>query len=121
MPCYDRSSHMEHVQKIRAAAVLLLDRHGQRAPARYWARELVKRRDPETAEVCMQIADAANNLLTHSPANEPAPTDVLILSAAVTGQMIRADRLERRGVEKLMTNVKRRQRAKCRGRSDQAA
>ena len=101
--------------------MLLLDRHGQKAPevARHWARELTKRRDPEAAEACMQIADVANKLLTDSAANEPALNDVL--SGAVTGQMMRADRVERHDVEKLMTNAKRRRRAKRRSRSDHAA
>jgi hypothetical protein len=121
MPCSDRSSNMEQDQKMRAAAALLLHRHGEKAPevARHWARELTKRRDPEAAEVCMQIADAANKLLTDCAPNEPALTDVL--SGAVTGQMMRADRVERRDVEQLMKNAKRRQRAKRRRRPDHAA
>jgi hypothetical protein len=119
--CSDCSSYMEHHQKVLAAAGLILERHGQKAPevARHWARELTKRRDAEAAKVCLQIADAANKLLTDSAAREPALTDVL--SGAVTGQMMRADRVERRDVEKLMKNAKRRRRAKRRWRPDHAA
>jgi hypothetical protein len=121
MSCSHRRSYMEHHQKVLAAALLLLDRHGQKAPevARHWARELTKRRDAGAAKVCLQIADAANKLLTDSAAHEPALADVL--SGAVTGQMLRADRVERRDVEKLMTNVKRRRRARRRNRPDHAA
>ena len=121
MPAPIRCSFMEHRQKIRAAAAQLLERYGQKAPevARRWARALTKRRDPEAAEMCLEIADAANKLLTASAAHEPGLTDVL--SGAVTGQMMRADQVERRDVEKLMKNAKRRRRAKRRSRPDHAA
>jgi hypothetical protein len=121
MSCSHRRSYMEHHQKVLAAAALLLNRHGQKAPevARHWARELTKRRDAEAAEVCLQIADAANKLLTDRAAHEPALPD--ILSGAVTGQMMRADHVQRRDVEKLMKNAKRRRKAKRRSRPDHAA
>jgi hypothetical protein len=119
--CSDCNSYMEHYEKVLAAAALLVKRHGQKAPeiARQWARELTKRRDAEAADVCLQIANAANELLTDSAAREPALADVL--SGAVTGQMMRADQVERRDVEKLMKNAKRRRRAKRRSRPDHAA
>jgi hypothetical protein len=54
----------------------------------------------------LQIAGAAKRLLTDSAAHEPASADVL--SGAVTGQMVRADGVERSDVERLMKNAKRR-------------
>ena len=118
MPRSDRWTVMEH--KVLAAAALLLERHGQKAPdvALHWATELTKRQDAETVEVCLQIADAANKLLIASAAEEPTLADVL--SGAVSGQMMRADRVERRGVEKPM-KAKSRRRAKRRSRPDHAA
>jgi hypothetical protein len=102
----------EHEQKIWAAAAILLKRHGQKAPevARQWSRDFTAREDPEAASMSVEIADAANEILTEgitpSSAREPALTD--ILSGAVTGEMMRADRVERRDVERLMTKTKRR-------------
>jgi len=57
---------MDHEQKVRAAAALLVKRHGQKAPevAQRWSRELMERKDPEAAAVCLEIASAANELLT---------------------------------------------------------
>ena len=119
MPRSDRCAVME--DKILAAAALLLERHGRKAPdvALHWATELTKRQDAETVEVCLQIADAANKLLIASAAEEPTLADVL--GGAVTGQMMRADQVERRDVEKLMKNAKRRRRAKRRSRPEHAA
>jgi hypothetical protein len=119
MPRSDRCAVME--DKILAAAALLLERHGQKAPdvALHWATELTKRQDAETAEVCLHVADAASKLLIASGAKEPTLADVL--SGVVTGQMMRADRVERRDVEKLMKNAKSRRRAKRRSRPDHAA
>jgi hypothetical protein len=113
--------YMEHHQKVLSAAALLVNRHGTQAPeiARKWAKDLTKRRDPEAAEICLEIADAAKKLLTASATKEPALVDVL--SGAVTGQMMSADRVERRDVEKLMKNAKRRRRAKRRMHPDHAA
>jgi hypothetical protein len=110
---------MEH--RLFAAAALLLERHGQKAPevARQWATELTKRQDAEAAELCLHVADAASKLLIASGAKEPTLADVL--SGVVTGQMMRADRVERRDVEKLMKNAKSRRRAKRRSRPDHAA
>lgn len=102
---------MEHVQKVREAAALLVKRHGQKAPevARRWSIDLTERKDQEAAAVCSEIAEAASKLLTEgttaSKAKEPTLTDVL--DGAVTGAMLRADRVKRRDVEKLMKKVKR--------------
>jgi len=112
MPCSDLGPYMEHDQKVWAAAALLLERHGEKAPeaARLWSRELALREDPEAAAVCLEVASAAKELLTEgstaSAAREPALTD--ILSGAVTGQMMRADRVKRRDVEQIMKKTKRR-------------
>jgi hypothetical protein len=121
MSCSDCSSYVEHHEKVLGAAALLVKRHGKKAPevARQRAKELTKRRDTQAADVCLQIAGAANELLTDSAARDPALADVL--SGAVTGQMMRADQVERRDVEKLMKNAKRRRRAKRRSRPDHAA
>src|SRR5690242_18738235 len=96
---------MDHDLKAWATAALLLERYGLNAPAvaRKWSRELARRHEPEAAARCLEIADAAQTLLVASVAHEPALTDVL--SGAVTGQMMRADRVKRRDVEKLMKNV----------------
>ena len=56
----------------------------------------------------MEIVDAANKLLTASAVREPKLADVM--SGAVTGQMMRADRVEQRDVERLMKRAKRRRR-----------
>ena len=52
----DRGVHMDHEQKVRAAAALLVKRHGQKAPevAQRWSRELMERKDPEAAAVCLE-------------------------------------------------------------------
>jgi hypothetical protein len=103
---------MKHDQKVWAAAAILLKRHGQTAPevARQWSRDFTAREDPEAAAMSIEIADAANEILTQGitpgAAREPALTD--ILSGAVTGEMMRADRVKRRDVERLMTKTKRR-------------
>jgi hypothetical protein len=112
---------MEHHQKVLSAAALVVNRHGPEAPeiARKWAKDLANRRDPEAAGICLEIADAAEKLLTANATKEPALVDVL--SGVVTGQMMSADRVERRDVEKLMRNAKRRRRARRRVRPDNAA
>ena len=103
----------QHTQKVRAAAALLVGRHGQKAPevARRWSRDLTERQDPEAAALCLEIANAANAIIEGIAAStvpEPALTDVL--SGAVTGQMMRADRVQRRDVEQIMKKAKRRRR-----------
>jgi hypothetical protein len=88
------------------------ERHGPKAPdvAEGWSRDLTECKDPEAAAVCLEIAEAASELPTErttaSGAREPALTE--ILSGAVTGAMVRADRVKRRDVEKLMKKTKRR-------------
>ncbi len=54
--------------------------------------------------MCLEIADAAEKLLAGG--QEPTLDDVL--SGAVTGEMMRADQVERRDVEHLMKKAKRR-------------
>ena len=70
----------------------------------------MEREDPEAAAKCLEIADAANEILakgiTPAAAQEPALAD--ILSGAVTGEVMRADGVQRRDVERLMTKTKRR-------------
>jgi hypothetical protein len=101
---------MTHDVKISTAAALLLERHGQAAPdvARQWARGLTERRDQDAAAMCLDIADAAEKLLGARAAQEPTLGDVL--NGAVTGQMMRADQVERRDVEHLMKRAKNRSR-----------
>jgi hypothetical protein len=117
----DVSEQDVEITNSRFAVLLDLERHGQKAPdvALHWATELTKRQDAETAEVCLHVADAASKLLIASGAKEPTLADVL--SGVVSGQMMRADRVERRDVEKLMKNAKSRRRAKRRSRPDHAA
>jgi hypothetical protein len=112
---------MEHDQKVWATATLLLERYGQNAPevAWGWSRELTERKEPDAAVRCLKIVDAARKLLTANAAREPKLVD--LLSGAVTGQMMRADRVEQRDVEKLMKNAKIRRGAKRRRRPDHAA
>jgi hypothetical protein len=121
MSCSDRSSYMEHDQKVWATATLLLERYGQNAPevAGGWSRDLTERKEPDAAARCLKIVDAARKLLTANAAREPKLVD--LLSGAVTGQMMRADRVEQRDVETLMKNAKSRRRAKHRRRPDHAA
>jgi hypothetical protein len=103
---------MEHDQKVWAAAALLLKRHGMEAPAvaKQWSEDLAKRDDPDAAAKCLEIADAANEILTEgitaSAAREPALTD--ILGGAVTAAVMRADQVRRRDVERLMKKAKQR-------------
>jgi len=101
---------MEHAQKVRAAAALLVKRHSQKAPevAREWSRDLTERNDPEAAAVCLAIAESASKLLAKgtSGPREPALKD--ILSGVVTEAMMRADHVQRRDVEKIMKKAKRR-------------
>ena len=101
---------MEHVHKVLAAAALLVKRHSEKAPevARRWSRDLTERNDPEAAAVCLEIAEAASELLAKgtSGVREPALKD--ILSGVVTGAMMRADHVQRRDVEKIMKKAKRR-------------
>jgi hypothetical protein len=68
------------------------------------------RKDAEAAAVCLEIADAARELLTTITTARAMPEPALadILSGAVTGEMMRADLVERRHVEQLMKNAKRR-------------
>jgi hypothetical protein len=117
----NRSLYMEHDLNAWATAALLLERYGRNAPAvaRKWSRELAERREPEAATRCLEIADTAKKLLTASGADEPPLTDVL--SGAVTGQMMRADRVKRRDVEKLMKNAKSRRKTQRRRRPEHAA
>lgn len=56
--------------------------------------------------MCLEIVDAAEKLLSARAAQEPTLADVL--SGAVTGQMMRADQVERRDVEHLMKKARRR-------------
>jgi hypothetical protein len=102
--------YMEHDQKVWSTAALLLERYGQNASevARGWSRDLTERQEPEAAARCLEIVDAANKLLTASAVREPKLADVM--SGAVTGQMMRADRVEQRDVERLMKRAKRRRR-----------
>jgi hypothetical protein len=102
--------YMEHDQKVWSTAALLLERYGQNASevARGWSRDLTERQEPEAAARCLEIVDATNKLLTASAVREPKLADVM--SGAVTGQMMRADRVERRDVERLMKRAKRRRR-----------
>jgi hypothetical protein len=102
---------MEYDQKVWAAAALLLKRHGVEAPAvaKQWSGDLAKRDDPEAAAKCLEIADAASELLTKravSGAREPTLTE--ILSGAVTGAVMRADQVHRRDVERVMKKAKQR-------------
>jgi len=102
---------MDHAKKVLAAAALLVKRHSQKAPevARQWSRDLTERKDPEAAAVCLEIADAATELLAKGAASgvrEPALSD--ILSGAVTRQVMRADHVKPSDVERLMTKAKRR-------------
>jgi hypothetical protein len=98
---------------VWGAAALLLKRHGQKAPevAMKWSKDFTVRKDLEAAALCAEIADAASEIqteaITPAAAREPALTE--ILSGAVTGEVMRADRVERRDVEKLMKETKRRQ------------
>jgi len=71
-----------------------------------WAKGLTERRDPEAAAMCLEIADAAEQLLAASEVHEATLDDVL--NGAVTGQMMHADRVERGDVERLMTKATRR-------------
>jgi hypothetical protein len=98
---------MDHDLKVWATATLLLERYGQNAPevAQQWSRELTERHEPEAAARCLEIVDAANNLLARSASREPKLATVL--TGAVSRRMMRADRIERRDVGKLM-NAKRR-------------
>jgi hypothetical protein len=66
MSCSDRSFYMEHDLKVWAAAALLLERYGKKAPevAQGWSRELTERHEPEAAARCLEIGDAANKMLT---------------------------------------------------------
>jgi hypothetical protein len=99
---------MKHDVKVSTAAALLVERDGQAAPAvaRQRARELKERRDPEAAAMWLEIAEATKKLLAARAAQEPTLADVL--NGAVTGQMMRADRVERRDVEHLVKKAKRR-------------
>ena len=99
-----------HDQKVWSTAALLLERYGQNASevARGWSKDLPERQEPEAAARCLEIVDAANKLLTASAVREPKLADVM--SGAVTGQMMRADRVEQRDVERLMKRAKRRRR-----------
>jgi hypothetical protein len=99
---------MKYDEKVWATASLLLERYGQNASevARGWSRDLAERQEPAAATRCLEIVDAATKLLTASTAREPKLADVL--SGAVTGQMMRADRVQRRDVERLIKKAKRR-------------
>jgi hypothetical protein len=101
---------MEHDEKIWATAGLLLERYGRKAPhvARGWSKDLAKRHEAAAAARCLEIVDAAKKLVALSAAREPRLAEVM--SGAVTGQMMRADRVERGEVERLMNKVKRRHR-----------
>jgi hypothetical protein len=104
---------MEHDEKVRAAAALLLKRHGKKASevAKQWSEALATRDDPEAAARCLEIADAANEILTEglTASAARAPTLTHILSGAVTEAMMRADHVQRHDVERLMKKTKRRQ------------
>jgi hypothetical protein len=64
---------MEHDLKISDTATFLLERYGQNAPdiAQGWSRELTERHEPDAAARCLEIADAANKMLTEG---KPLPT-----------------------------------------------
>jgi hypothetical protein len=106
----ERGLCMGRVQKVRAAAALLVKRHGQQAPevARHWSRDLTERKDPEAAAVCLEIAEAASELLAKGTKGVRESTLTHILSGAVTGAMMGADHVQRRDVERLMKKAKRR-------------
>jgi hypothetical protein len=101
---------MDHDQNVWATARLLLERYGRNAPevARGWSRDLTQRQEPEGAARCMEIVDATKRLLTATAALEPKLADVL--RGAVTGQMMRADRVEPDDVERLVNKTTRRRR-----------
>jgi hypothetical protein len=54
----------------------------------------------------LEIAEATKKLLTAGAAQEPTLDDVL--NGAVTGQMMHADRVERRDVDRLVKKATRR-------------
>ena len=106
----ERGPYMEHAHKVLAAAALLVKRHSEKAPevARRWSRDLTERNDPEAAAVCLEIAEAASELLTKGTSGVREPPLRDILSGVVTGAMMRADHVQRRDVEKIMKKAKRR-------------
>jgi hypothetical protein len=76
---------MEHDQKVWAAAAILLKRHGHEAPAvaKQWSTAFIEREDPDAAAKCLEIADAANEILSEGisrgAAREPALSEVVSL------------------------------------------
>jgi hypothetical protein len=62
---------MEHDRTVWVAAAEFVKRHGAQAPqlAQEWSQALADRKETEAAAMCLEIADAASELLSDCSAN----------------------------------------------------